>query len=101
MVSSPTGVMVSDQEQKIIGGDLTVETAKGTLQLTDGVIRVNPSGISVTGKGGATIQLNQGNSTVTLRAKGIDIMMDAGAKAKEPEAALDHAPLPADPPAAP
>jgi hypothetical protein len=42
MVSSPNGIMISDEDQKFIGGDLLVETAGGTkIRLTNALMDVD------------------------------------------------------------
>jgi hypothetical protein len=50
LISSPTGVMVSDLDQKIVVGDFTVETAGGTTQFEEGVLQVTGAGTTVTAK---------------------------------------------------
>lgn len=40
LVSSPTGLMVSDDEQKIVGGDLAIETGNGVVNAQDAVVDV-------------------------------------------------------------
>jgi hypothetical protein len=40
LISSPTGLMVSDEEQEIIGGDLAIETEKATVEAQDALINV-------------------------------------------------------------
>ncbi|MDO8539706.1 MAG: hypothetical protein Q7S40_04635 [Opitutaceae bacterium] len=41
VISSPTGVMVSDLEQKMVVGDLALETATGTLEANAAVVDMN------------------------------------------------------------
>lgn len=40
-VSSPTGVMISDSDGKMIGGDLLVETPNGAFEMKDAVVDVS------------------------------------------------------------
>lgn len=40
VITSPSGVMVSDKEQKIIAGNLNVQTGNLTVEFTDGVVDV-------------------------------------------------------------
>lgn len=49
LISSPTGVMVSDKEQKIIAGDLTLQNAKRTMQATDAVLDVSTGRVMAKG----------------------------------------------------
>jgi hypothetical protein len=50
LIFSPTGVMVSDESQKIFSGDLAIETAKGTVQFNDAVLTLDDAGMKVTAK---------------------------------------------------
>jgi hypothetical protein len=50
VIFSPTGVMVSDESQKIFSGDLAIETAKGTVQFNDAILTLDDAGIKVTAK---------------------------------------------------
>jgi hypothetical protein len=50
LISSPTGIMVTDRDQKIISGDVVIERPNGTvLKVTNGVVRVNGNQTSITG----------------------------------------------------
>ncbi len=48
LVTSPTGVMVSDLEQKKIFGDLTMEAPKGTIRANEAIVDVRKK--TMTGK---------------------------------------------------
>jgi hypothetical protein len=49
LISSPTGVMVTDRDQEIISGDLVIERPNGTVvKVTNGVVRVNGNQTSIT-----------------------------------------------------
>jgi hypothetical protein len=50
LIFSPTGVMVSDESQKIFSGDLAIETARGTVQFSDAVLTLDDAGIKLTAK---------------------------------------------------
>jgi len=59
LISSPTGVMVSDPQQKEVAGDLTIESSHYSVQATDAVVNVNQGhatakSIHVTAKTSAT-----------------------------------------------
>lgn len=44
-VSSPTGLMVSDPEHKVVAGELTIRTTKGlSMETTDGSLSAQPDG---------------------------------------------------------
>lgn len=50
LISSPTGVMVSDLGQRIVVGDFIVEKAEGTMLFEEGVLHVTDSGTTVSAK---------------------------------------------------
>jgi hypothetical protein len=51
LVSSPTGLMVSDPDQKIVGGDLNIKTKDVLIEASDGLLRAKPDGsVEFTGK---------------------------------------------------
>ena len=50
LISSPTGVMVSDLGQRIVVGDFTVEKAEGTMLFEDGVLRVTDAGTTISAR---------------------------------------------------
>jgi hypothetical protein len=50
LIYSPTGVMVSDESQKIFSGDLAIETEKGTVQFNDAILTLDDAGLKVTAK---------------------------------------------------
>jgi hypothetical protein len=58
VITSPTGIMVTDRDQKIVAGDLVIERPDGmTFRITNGVVRMNGnttmmSGDSVVGTKG-------------------------------------------------
>jgi len=43
-VSSPSGLMVSDSEQKIVGGDLSIKAKDVLLETSDGILKAEPDG---------------------------------------------------------
>ena len=50
-ISSPTGLMVSDPEQKIVGGDLSIKAKGMMLETTDGLLTTTEDGsVKFTGK---------------------------------------------------
>jgi len=50
-ISSPTGLMVSDPEQKIVGGDLNIRAKDVTLETSDGLLSTAADGsVKFTGK---------------------------------------------------
>ena len=50
-ISSPTGLMVSDPEQKIVGGDLSIKAKGMTLESNDGLLTTAADGsVKFTGK---------------------------------------------------
>ena len=48
LISSPTGLMLSDQEVAMVAGDLAVETPSGTMQAVHAFIDVNGGKIEMT-----------------------------------------------------
>lgn len=55
LVSSPTGLMVSDHTQSVVGGDLKVETERGTLRMQDGLLEVRKG--MIVAKGPVTLTI--------------------------------------------
>jgi len=49
LISSPSGVMVSDSEKKIVAGDLEIERPNGILKVTNGVLTSRDGGTDITG----------------------------------------------------
>jgi hypothetical protein len=50
-ISSPTGIMVSDPEQKIVGGDLNIRAKDVMLETSDGLLTTSADGsVKFTGK---------------------------------------------------
>jgi hypothetical protein len=50
VISSPTSIMVTDRDQKIIAGDLVIERPDGmTFKITNGVVRMNGDTTIMTG----------------------------------------------------
>jgi hypothetical protein len=43
-ISSPSGLMVSDSEQRIVGGDLSIKAKNVLLETSDGVLKAEPDG---------------------------------------------------------
>jgi len=43
-VSSPSGLMVSDSDQKIVGGDLSIKAKDVLLETSDGILKSEPDG---------------------------------------------------------
>jgi hypothetical protein len=61
LLSSPNGVMVSDEKQKLFVGDLTLETGEHTVSGTDAVLDVEAG--RMTGKN-MTLQFGQLKGTL-------------------------------------
>jgi len=43
-ISSPSGLMVSDSEQRIVGGDLSIKAKNVLLETSDGILKAEPDG---------------------------------------------------------
>jgi HAMP domain-containing protein len=43
-ITSPSGLMVSDSEQRIVGGDLSIKAKNVLLETSDGVLKAEPDG---------------------------------------------------------
>jgi len=43
-ISSPSGLMVSDSEQKIVGGELSIKAKDVLLETSDGILKAEPDG---------------------------------------------------------
>ncbi len=74
-LSSPTGVMVSDEQQKIFAGDMAVETARNTivaheavLDTTSGQMTATVASISFTNDRNQLIRMTGENVTLELPA---------------------------------
>lgn len=59
LISSPSGLMVSDDIQSVVGGDLKIETARGTLHAEDSLLEVKKGRIRM--KGPVTFTANEAN----------------------------------------
>lgn len=43
-ITSPTGLLVTDPEQKVVGGDLNIQAREVTLETADGLLTTEPDG---------------------------------------------------------
>jgi hypothetical protein len=84
-ISSPTGLMVTDPEQKIVGGDLSIRAKEVTLETSDGLLMTTDDGsVKFTGKtltmkfeDKKSTPAEQTVTTAPLNANATDGMRDA------------------------
>jgi len=101
-LSSPTGVMVSDEQQKIFAGDMQLLTTRQTISANEAVLTLQPGGSSVLTSKTLSIASND-DSTPAMELKGDNLTLTMTAQ-KTPQVTGNKAKLtfpPVNPPVAP
>ena len=98
-LSSPTGVMVSDEQQKIFAGDMQLLTTQQTISANEAVLTLQPGGSSVLTSKTLSIASHD-ESTPPMEIKGDNITLTIPAK-KTPVAPAPKPPAPTPPAALP
>ncbi|ATC62520.1 hypothetical protein CMV30_00200 [Nibricoccus aquaticus] len=80
-LSSPTGVMVSDEQQKIFAGDMQLLSTKQTISANEAVLTLQPDGGSVLTSKTLSIAAND-NSTPAMELKGDNLTLTIPASKK-------------------
>jgi hypothetical protein len=78
-LSSPTGVMVSDEQQKIFAGDMQLLSSKQTISANEAVLTLQPGGSSVLTSKTLSIASND-NSQPAMEIKGDNLSLTIPAK---------------------
>jgi hypothetical protein len=84
-ISSPSGLMVSDSEQRIVGGDLSIKAKNVLLETSDGVLKAEPDGsVKFTG---TTLTMKFENGTPGQQPPSTPISSQSGENPAGPSAA--------------
>lgn len=78
-LSSPTGVMVSDEQQKTFAGDMQLLSAKQTISANEAILTLQPDGGSILTSKTLSIATND-DSTPTMELKGDNLTLTIPAK---------------------
>jgi len=78
-LSSPTGVMVSDEQQKIFAGDMQLLTTQQTISANEAVLTLQPGGSSVLTSKTLSIASND-ESAPTMELKGDNLTLTIAAQ---------------------
>ncbi|MGC4073918.1 MAG: hypothetical protein QM760_15700 [Nibricoccus sp.] len=99
-LSSPTGVMVSDEQQKIFAGDMQLLTTKQTISANEAVLTLQPGGSSVITSKTLSIASND-DSTPPMEIKGDNVTLTIPAKKEPAKSPTETTATAAPPPPAP
>jgi hypothetical protein len=76
LLSSPTGVMVSDEQQKLFVGDMQMETAKNTIVASEAVLNTHSG--QMTAKSVSVSFANENNQLIKMTGENVTLTLPTG-----------------------
>jgi hypothetical protein len=96
LLSSPTGVMVSDEQQKLFVGDMQMETAKNTIVASEAVLNTHSG--QMTAKSVSVTFANESNQLIKMTGENVTFTLPTGKTPPEETKPATISAAPTEPP---